>query len=98
MVVGVDDDEFGQLVGAAITTSLKSLTLKQLRDDLRAKLAAYKLPTILRLVQGELPKGGTGKVQKKILGPQYFPTPGYESMPEVQTLRGLKQSQPRARL
>ncbi|CAD0111374.1 unnamed protein product [Aureobasidium uvarum] len=104
MVVGVEDDEFGQLVGAAITikssagVSTKSLTLKKLRDDLRSKLAAYKLPTVLRLVEGELPKGGTGKVQKKVLGPRYFPTPEYNEMPEIQTLRGTKKTELRARL
>ncbi|KAH0368993.1 acetyl-CoA synthetase-like protein, partial [Aureobasidium melanogenum] len=104
MVVGVEDDEFGQLVGAAITVkssasiSVQTLTLKKLRDDLRPKLAGYKLPTVLRLVEGELPKGGTGKVQKKVLGPQYFPTPDYINMPEIQTLRKTKKSEVRARL
>lgn len=104
MVVGVEDEEFGQLVGAAITVkpsaniSVQTLTLKKLRDDLRSKLAGYKLPTVLRLVEGELPKGGTGKVQKKALGPQYFPTPDYINMPEIQTLRKAKKSEVRARL
>lgn len=104
MVVGVEDDEFGQLVGAAITVkpsasiSIQTLTLKKLRDDLRSKLAGYKLPTVLRLVEGELPKGGTGKVQKKVLGPRYFPTPDYMNMPEIQTLRKAQKSEVRARL
>jgi malonyl-CoA/methylmalonyl-CoA synthetase len=104
MVVGVEDDEFGQLVGAAITVkpspsiSTQTLTLKKVRDDLRAKLAGYKLPTVLRVVEGEFPKGGTGKVQKKILGPLYFPTPDYSKLPEIQTLRASKQTKPQARL
>jgi acyl-CoA synthetase (AMP-forming)/AMP-acid ligase II len=89
MVVGVEDEEFGQRVAATISlktdpnTSRNSLTLAELRDDLRTKLTGYKMPTILRLVKGELPKSGTAKVQKKVLGPKFFP-PNYREIPEVQ--------------
>lgn len=89
MVVGVEDEEFGQRVAATISlkqdqkTTRKSLTIAELREDLRSRMAGYKMPTILRVVQGELPKSGTGKVQKKILGPQFFP-PNYRELPEVQ--------------
>lgn len=92
MVVGVEDEEFGQRVAATISlkqdqnTTRKSLTIAELRDDLRSRMAGYKMPTILRVVQGELPKSGTGKVQKKILGPQFFP-PNYRELPEVQVWR-----------
>ena len=41
------------------------------------------MPTLLRVVKGELPKSGTGKVIKKVLGPQYFPD-NFRSLPEVQ--------------
>lgn len=89
MVVGVEDDEFGQRVAA--TVSLKrdanlpqsQLSIKRLREDLRSKLSGYKMPTVLRVVQGELPKSGTGKVQKKILGPHFFPL-NYQALDEVQ--------------
>ncbi|KAJ5155004.1 AMP-dependent synthetase/ligase [Penicillium coprophilum] len=89
MVVGVEDEEFGQRVAATVSLkqgqkiTRKSLTLAELREDLRSRMAGYKMPTILRVVQGELPKSGTGKVQKKILGPQFFP-PNYRELPEVQ--------------
>lgn len=91
MVVGVPDDEFGQRVactiglkGAADTEApLHKLSIKRLRDDLRARLAGYKMPTLLRVVEGELPKSGTGKVIKKVLGPQFFPDT-FRTMPEVQ--------------
>lgn len=88
MVVGVPDDEFGQRVGAVVSMrndevardfyranrrSPNSLDLDDLRADVRSRLAGYKLPTLLRVIDGELPKGGTGKVIKKTLGPQYFP-------------------------
>ncbi|KAJ0416344.1 hypothetical protein BJY00DRAFT_326370 [Aspergillus carlsbadensis] len=86
MVVGVEDEEFGQRVAAAVTLKedvRRGLTLGQLRSDLREKLAGYKMPTVLRVLEGEIPKSGTGKVQKKILGPQYFGA-GYRSDPAVQ--------------
>ncbi|KAJ5749253.1 uncharacterized protein N7511_010949 [Penicillium nucicola] len=90
MVVGVADEEFGQRVAATVSlkqdrnTTRKDLTLAELRHDLRSHIAGYKMPTILRVVQGELPKSGTGKVQKKILGPQLFPS-NYRELPDVQT-------------
>jgi malonyl-CoA/methylmalonyl-CoA synthetase len=81
-VVGVADEEYGQRVGAILVTkSLGStaLSLEKLRGDLKEKLAKYKMPTLLRLIEGELPKGPTGKVQKKILGETFFPRPGWEA-------------------
>ena len=85
-VVGVEDEEYGERVGALVTLSRNqtSLDIHDLRGDLRRGLPAYKLPTLLKVVQGELPKGPTGKVQKKVLGPQYFPVPGWQNDPELQ--------------
>jgi malonyl-CoA/methylmalonyl-CoA synthetase len=88
MVVGVSDDEFGQRVAALISLQEEELTdafrvmhgstqfvltIDDLRRDLQGRLARYKMPTLLRIVDGELPKTVTGKVQKKILGPRFFP-------------------------
>lgn len=88
MVVGVADEEFGQRLAALIslqeeelagalsahsTNTGRSLTIAGLRRDLQGRLARYKMPTLLRIVEGELPKTATGKVQKKILGPKFFP-------------------------
>ncbi|KAK5162962.1 uncharacterized protein LTR77_011016 [Saxophila tyrrhenica] len=92
MVVGVADLEFGERVAAAVVLKepedqkdepITNLSLEKLRQDLRARLAGYKMPTILRLIKGELPKSGTGKVVKKVLGPQFFPK-NYLEMKEVQ--------------
>lgn len=92
-VVGVPDEEFGQRVGAIITLAKDQtsgphqshqLTIQKLRDDMRKALPAYKLPTLLRIVDGELPKGQTGKVQKKNLGPQCFPEQRWQRDPEIQ--------------
>ena len=104
MVVGVPDDEFGQRVGAVVSLRTDKLAqefyretgrcptrlkLDELRSDVRSRLAGYKMPTLLRVVQGELPKGGTGKVVKKILGPQFFP-PAYRDDPEVQVWKNIR--------
>jgi acyl-CoA synthetase (AMP-forming)/AMP-acid ligase II len=88
MVVGVDDEEYGQRVAAAISlrkdrAAKRSLSIEELRKDLRGLLTGYKLPTLLRVVDGELPKNVSGKILKKVLGAQLFP-PDYCTIPEVQ--------------
>ncbi len=104
VIVGVDDQEFGQRVGAVVTLRegqdqyclqenstaglIKPLTIAEFRRDLRGTLANYKIPTLLRVLKGEIPKTSTGKVQKRFLGPRMFPSPGWELEPEVQAWRG----------
>lgn len=98
MVVGVPDEEFGQRVAALISLQEEEmtdafletygnseyiLTIEDIRKDLRNRLAGYKIPTLLRIVDGELPKTATGKVQKKLLGPRFFPD-DYHKYAEVQ--------------
>ena len=94
-MVGVEDEEFGQRVAAAvvlqpevrsevflphiITDRLKvkdNVNLERLRSDMRSSLAGYKIPTLMRLVK-ELRKSPTGKVVKKVLGPEIFPPEGH---------------------
>jgi len=104
MVVGVPDDEFGQRVAAVVSLRTdklaqdyyeqtgrhpKRLDLNDMRSDVRSRLAGYKMPTLLRVVEGEIPKGGTGKVVKKILGPQFFPE-NYRDDPDVQVWSSTK--------
>ncbi|KAF2649870.1 acetyl-CoA synthetase-like protein [Lophiostoma macrostomum CBS 122681] len=99
MVVGVADEEFGQRVAALVSLQEEELTdsfletngdnehlltIQDVRRHLQHRLASYKMPTLLRILDGELPKTATGKVQKKVLGPRFFPTPGYQTCPEVQ--------------
>ena len=90
MVVGVDDEEFGQRVAALISLrqdqDMQALSIVRLRDDLSERLARYKMPTLLRVVNGELPKGSSGKVLKKTLGPQMFPM-DWEKVVEIQVWR-----------
>lgn len=91
IVVRVPDEEFGERVGAVMTLregqSLRHLTIDRLRQDLRQHMASYKIPTLLRIVDGDLPKTASGKVLKKVLGPQLFPYPGWENVKEVQVWR-----------
>ena len=92
MVVGIEDEEFGQRVAAAIVLQPdyieKGLTIEQLRRDLRSSLAGYKMPTVLRVVE-ELKKNATGKVIKKVLVKELFPEGGNE---DVQRWSGRKES------
>lgn len=77
--------------------SADGLTIDGLREDLRSRLAGYKMPTLLRIVEGDLPKTASGKVLKKVLGEKYFPE-GYEAIMEVQIWRARVKSEERAKL
>jgi malonyl-CoA/methylmalonyl-CoA synthetase len=63
-VVGVPDAEWGERVGAAIVLrNGQSLALEDLRSWCRDRLANYKLPSRLRVVDA-LPRNAMGKVTK----------------------------------
>jgi long-chain acyl-CoA synthetase len=64
-VVGIPHDELGEEVGAAV--ALKDgveVTTDELRQHVKAQVAAYKYPRIVWLVE-DLPKGPTGKILKR---------------------------------
>jgi malonyl-CoA/methylmalonyl-CoA synthetase len=97
MVVGVPDEEYGERVAALVRIKderevlmserhllVPRLDLHRLREDLKTGLAGYKMPTVLRVITEEIPKSGTGKVEKKALGPRFFPREGYHNLPEVE--------------
>lgn len=64
-VVGVPHDSLGEEVGAAVALKKDAtVTAEQLRDHVKDRVAAYKYPRLVWLVD-ELPKGPTGKVQKR---------------------------------
>ena len=62
-VVGIDDEEWGELIVAAIVVSNPAIDLKELNKWLREKMAAYKTPRKYLLVN-ELPRNAMGKVTK----------------------------------
>jgi acyl-CoA synthetase (AMP-forming)/AMP-acid ligase II len=64
-VAGIADDEMGQRVGAAVVAR-SPLTLEELRSHCRERIAHFKLPERLRLVEG-IPYNDTGKVNRRQL-------------------------------
>ncbi|HZY78436.1 MAG TPA: acyl-CoA synthetase [Cyclobacteriaceae bacterium] len=62
-VVGLPDEEWGELVAAALMVKDKSIDLKALSNWLRQKMPAYKTPRRFVIVD-ELPKNAMGKVVK----------------------------------
>jgi len=64
-VVGMPHDSLGEEVGAAVALKAgATATPEELRDYVKARVAAYKYPRLVWLVD-TLPKGPTGKVQKR---------------------------------
>src|ERR1700677_342848 len=75
-VVGIPHDSLGEEVGAAVALKKgESLQPDELRGYVKARVAAYKYPRRIWLLD-ELPKGATGKVQKRdITAPTSEKTP-----------------------
>lgn len=72
-VVGVEDQEWGQRVAAVVVVKEgSSLDIKSLRSTLKQSTAPYKIPTLLKLYQGQLPRNAMGKVNKKDLVKSVF--------------------------
>ena len=63
-VVGLEDDTWGEVVGAAcVLKTPDELTLDQLKTWCTSRLSKYKLPQRLRIVD-QLPRNAMGKVKK----------------------------------
>jgi malonyl-CoA/methylmalonyl-CoA synthetase len=70
-VVGVEDEEWGQRVAAAVVQSDgHQLDLKSLRTWCKKRLATYKVPSML-LIMGDLPRNPMGKVTKPDIVKQF---------------------------
>lgn len=66
-VIGIPDDRYGEEVAAVIALRPGStLDAVDLRGWAKERLSAYKVPHEVRFVDS-LPKGGTGKIQKRAL-------------------------------
>ncbi|OCF39526.1 long-chain acyl-CoA synthetase [Kwoniella heveanensis CBS 569] len=72
-VVGVDDEEWGQVVSVCLVTTRPDVTVADLRKELREVIAPYKLPKKLKIYEGEIPRNNMGKVNKKKLVLEAFP-------------------------
>ncbi len=64
-VAGITDAEMGQRVGAAVVAHLP-VTLEELRSHCRDRIAYFKLPERLMIVDG-IPYSATGKVNRREL-------------------------------
>jgi acyl-CoA synthetase (AMP-forming)/AMP-acid ligase II len=67
-VVGRPDDKWGEVPVAFVTTTDAdvSLDVEEIQEFVRARLARFKVPRAIEVVD-ELPKAGTGKIQKFVL-------------------------------
>src|SRR5215471_2385999 len=62
---GIDDDKYGQVVGAAVVLRGEA-DPAQLRARCRASLADFKVPRVIHVVS-EIPRTPTGKVQRSLI-------------------------------
>ncbi len=68
-VIGIPHDELGEEVGAAVVLkSGSAITESELREFVKANVAAYKYPRQVWFVDA-LPKGPTGKILKREIQP-----------------------------
>jgi len=65
-VVGIENEEWGELVAAVLVLNVQSIDLKELNTFMRAKMPAYKTPRQYKFTS-ELPRNAMGKVTKNDL-------------------------------
>ncbi|MEK6299157.1 MAG: long-chain-fatty-acid--CoA ligase [Acidobacteriota bacterium] len=72
-VIPVPDADWGEAVHACVTLCDGArLEPEELIEFCRERLANYKLPRSVEIIEGELPKGGTGKILKKQLREKHW--------------------------
>lgn len=72
-VIPIPDHDWGEAVHACIALrDGKQATAKELIEFCRERMAGYKAPRSIEFIEGELPKGGTGKILKKQLRERYW--------------------------
>jgi long-chain acyl-CoA synthetase len=70
-VLGIPHDEYGEEVGAAVSLADGAeATPEELREYVRERVAAYKYPRAVWIVD-DLPKGPTGKILKREIDTQF---------------------------
>lgn len=65
-VVGVPDDEWGEIVAASLIVGENSVDFQEIKNWLKDKLPGYKIPRKY-IIQDDLPRNVMGKVTKKEL-------------------------------
>lgn len=69
-VVGLPNEEWGEIVAAAIICSSQTLTEDELKSWLSERLPGYKVPRVYKIMD-ELPRNAMGKVVKNELKQQF---------------------------
>ncbi len=78
-VIGVPDERYGEVCAAYVRTAEgASLTAEELREQLQGRVARYKIPAHLRLVDS-LPLTPSGKIQKFKLRERFLGEPPGEA-------------------
>lgn len=72
-VVGIPNEEWGELVAAVLLVSDDSVEITEVNNWLRQQMPAYKVPRQYRIV-AELPRNAMGKVTKNDLKPLFLTT------------------------
>jgi long-chain acyl-CoA synthetase len=72
-VFGIPDSQWGEIVMACVVLKPgKALTVDDLIAHCRRTLANYKVPRRIEFSETELPKGGSGKILKRILRERFW--------------------------
>ncbi len=71
-IVGIPDEKYGEVVGAFLRLH-DGATVNEdgIRDWVRARLAAFKVPAVVEIRDESLPRNATGKVLKRELRDAY---------------------------
>jgi acyl-CoA synthetase (AMP-forming)/AMP-acid ligase II len=72
-VFGIPDAKWGELVMACVVLKPgMALTVDELVAHCRESLATYKVPRRIEFLETELPKGGSGKILKRVLRDRFW--------------------------
>jgi O-succinylbenzoic acid--CoA ligase len=93
-VVGVPDEEWGELVGALVVTNDDELTIDDLESYCRERLAGFKLPRVISFVD-ELPRTASGTVERETARDRLLAGTD-DSAPQIDRTTGLGADLPTA--
>lgn len=73
VVFGAPDSTWGEAVTAVVRLKIGATAgTEEMRDWVRARLAAYQVPKRVDFVTEELPKGATGKMLRRVVREKYW--------------------------
>jgi long-chain acyl-CoA synthetase len=72
-VFGIPDEKWGELVAAAVVLRPGTiLSVEELQQYCKTRIASYKVPRHIDFMTEELPKSGSGKILKRVLREKYW--------------------------